>query len=88
MQKVGVNTGLLYIPELDVLCRTAMKQFATQEVVLQMYSEGNLIFESEMPQLFTLLGYCNDYFYGVRLMPKEDSGNMSFVFYRFKVQDL
>lgn len=88
LQKVGVNTGLLYIPELDVLCRTAMKQFATQEVVLQMYSEGNLIFESEMPQLFTLLGYCNDYFYGVRLMPKEDSGNMSFVFYRFKVQDL
>ncbi|RGV35664.1 hypothetical protein DWW14_21715 [Bacteroides uniformis] len=84
---VGVNSGLLYVPEKHLLFRTTLKRVLNREVVIQAYSNNDLILDADMPNSFKLLGFWDDYFYGVSLLPKEDAnGNIHFIFYRFKIE--
>lgn len=86
---VGANSGLLYVPEKNLLFRTILKTISSHEVSLQAYLNDDLILDVDMPDSFKLLGFWDDFFYGVSLFPKEDNeGNMSFVFYRFKIEDV
>lgn len=88
IRAVGVNSGLLYIPEKHLLLRTTLKQLSGWKVCLQAYANNNLILDEDMPDAFKLLGFWNGCFYGVKMIPNEDmAGNMSFVFYRFKIDD-
>lgn len=87
IKEVGTNTGLMYIPEENLLLRTALKSFDSKQVYLQAYSGANLVLEVNMPDFFKLLGYFDKYIYGVKMIPTEtEDGHMNFVFYRFKIE--
>ena len=84
---VGLNTGLLYVKEKQLLFRTVLKNFNSREVCLQAYSNNDLVLEADVPGFFKLLGFWNSYFYGVDMLPKEKEDGMNFVFYRFKIEN-
>lgn len=87
-QQVGANIGLTYIKEDDLLLRTTFESFANGHVCLQAYAGSDLILESQMPDYFTLLGYSDGYYYGIRILPIEtEKGDMNFILYRFKIED-
>ena len=87
IQSVGLNTGLLYVKEKQLLFRTVLKNFNSREVSLQAYLNNDLVLEADVPGLFKLLGFWNSYFYGVDMLPKEKEDGMNFVFYRFKIEN-
>lgn len=86
-KRVGTNMGLIYIKEQNLLLRTVLKSFKSRQVCLQAYWGTDLVLEANMPDFFKFLGYYNNYFYGVKMLPLETAdGRMSFVFYRFKIE--
>lgn len=91
-ERVGVNTGLYFDDEMDLIFRTAMRNFNSGEIVLQVYNiKGDLLLEEEMPRYFKMLGKYNGYYYGVRFIsvedqPDGDNEKMSYPFYRFRIQ--
>lgn len=65
LQKVGLNSGILYCEENNTLCRTYFKSAATGECGLQIYNNNNLIADVKVPNFFKLLGYRDGYYYGI-----------------------
>lgn len=87
-QQVGANIGLTYIKGDNLLLRTTLESFASGHVCLQAYAGSDLILESQMPDYFTLLGYSDGYYYGIRILPVEtEKGDMNFILYRFKIEE-
>lgn len=85
MQHVGVNSGLLFCPENNTLCRTYLKNMMTCESGMQIYKNNDLIADVEMPAYFKLLGYRDGFYYGVRLTPVEDPEFTYLVLYKIKI---
>jgi len=85
-KKCGMNIGLKYISQTNLLLRTYMLNLNNGESGLQIYKDNNLIGDFKMPRYFKLLGYCDKYYYGVRLIPIETRDITKFVFYKFKIQ--
>lgn len=85
---VGFNTGLQFIPDLNVFCRTYIKSASTGESGMQIYKDCDLIADIDVPAFFKLLGYCNGCFYGSSFVPVESGDNTYIVIYRLKVDSL
>ncbi len=85
IQEVGVNTGLYYDDESQLLFRTIMKDFTSGITVMQVYKDNDLIIEKLMPSYFKLLGKYRNRYYGVRLIPKETDDESQFLIYSFQL---
>lgn len=85
---VGFNTGLQFIPELNLFCRTYIKSAATGEAGMQIYKDCDLIADIDVPAFFKLLGYRDGCFYGSSLVPVDDEDKTSIIIYRLKTTSL
>lgn len=85
MEKVGVNTGLYYDDESQLLFRTIMKDFTSGVTVMQVYKDNDLIIEKLMPPYFKLLGKYKNRYYGIRLIPIETDDKSQFLIYSFRL---
>ena len=88
LEHVGFNTGLQFIPELNVFCRTYIKSAATGEAGMQIYKDYDLIADIDVPVFFKLLGYCDGCFYGSSFVPIETTNKTSIIIYRLKITSL
>lgn len=88
LEHVGFNTGLLFIPELNVFCRTYIKSASNGEAGMQIYKECDLIADIDVPAFFKLLGYRDGYFYGSSFIQIEKEDMTAIVIYRLKVNQL
>jgi hypothetical protein len=82
---VGVNTGLWYDEDENLIFRTSMTDFASGTILMQVYKDNDLIHEVRMPAYFKLLGKYNGKYYGVRFIPVDDGTIAQFVLYSFKL---
>lgn len=83
LAEVGVNTGLYYDKESQLLFRTSIKNMSSGESVMQVYQNNNLIIEKTMPTYFKLLGRHKNRYYGVRFIPLNTKDKSQFVIYSF-----
>jgi hypothetical protein len=82
----GMNTGIYHFPELQVYCRTYIKDMKTREGGMQIYNYSHdLVSEIEVPRNFKLLGCFESCFYGVTLTPEETDDNTFVTFYKGKI---
>jgi hypothetical protein len=82
----GMNTGIYDFPELQIYCRTYIKDMKTRAGGMQIYNYSfDLISEIELPLNFKLLGYFESCFYGVTLTPEETDDNTFVTFYKGKI---
>ena len=80
----SVNTGLYYDATDKLLFRTSITDYVTGNVVVQIYSDNNLIGEVNAPPFFHLLGRIDDRYYAVRSRPVEtDDEEVYFILYSF-----
>lgn len=85
LSHVGFNTGLKFIPELDIICRTYIKTASTGESGMQIYRNNNLIADVNVPDFFKLLGYYGGDFYGSSFIPIENENSVKIVIYRLNI---
>lgn len=86
LQHVGFNTGLRFIPDSDILCRTYIKSAKTGESGMQIYKNYNLVADIAVPSFFNFLGYYDEYYYGSRYIPLENDEITTIVIYRLKIK--
>lgn len=84
IKHVGINTGLLFCPENNTLCRSYIKSMTTGASGMQIYKNNDLIADVEVPSYFKLLGYRGGCYYGARLIPDEDVDSTYLILYRIK----
>lgn len=85
IEEVGVNTGLYYDDESQLLFRTTMKDFSSGVTVMQVYRDNDLIIEKLMPSYFKLLGKYGNRYYGIRFIPIETDDKSQFLIYSFQL---
>ena len=82
----GINTGIYDFPELQLHCRTYIKNTESMAVGMQVYNYSHdLIADIDLPSNFKLLGYFDSCFYGVSLTPKETDDNTFVTFYKGRI---
>lgn len=86
IKHVGLNSGLVFCPENNTLCRTYVKSTATGASGIQIYRDNDLLVDIDMPSYFKLLGYRDSCYYGAKFIPVEDMDNTSVVLYRLHIK--
>lgn len=83
---VGYNTGLINIPRTNIFIRTAINNSVENHTILQIYEDTDLIYETNIPFVFKIIGYLDGSIYGVNMLPIEDEeGNMNLTLYNFRI---
>jgi hypothetical protein len=80
-EKCGYYTCLEYIDELDILLRTYQRSDTEPYDGLQIYKDGTLIGDVDIPKLMKIAGYIEPYIYGASV----DEDNESIKIFRFKL---
>lgn len=75
--KIGLNTGLLYVTDNNTLCRIYVKSLDSGESGMQIYKDDDLIADCPMPDSFQLLGYHGGSYYGACYTPLEEGDDTS-----------
>ena len=78
----GFYNWLEYVDETKVLFRSYQKGIEKQTDGLQIYREGVLIGDLDVPKGLRVMGFIEPYYYSY-ILPNEDNGNL--YFYRFKI---
>lgn len=85
-KRVGGNTGIFLNNDDGFLLRTMLESSASGKTVMQGYKGADLVLESEMTRYFKLLGSYNGKYRGVRYLPYEDTDDVIFTLYSFKIK--
>ena len=86
LQHVGFNTGLRFIPDSDILCRTYIKSAKNGETGMQIYKGHDLVADVAVPAFFNFLGYFDGYYYGSSYIPIENDESTTITIYRLKIK--
>lgn len=86
-KRVGGNTGIMLDQKNDFLLRTMLESSATGKIAMQGYKGKDLVLEGEMPRYFKLLGFYNGKYWGVRYLPYENTDDVVFTLYSFKIKE-
>lgn len=84
---VGVNTGIYFDSQSELVFRTSMTDFASGATRMQIYKDSNLIAEYSMPPYLKVLGKFGENYYGVRFMPSEQEEDSHFIIYKFSLKN-
>jgi hypothetical protein len=87
MRRNGLNAEIINFQELGLLFRTYIRNMEKATCGMQIYDNTtyDLLADIDVPFSFKLLGYYDNCFYGVTMMPRETDDNTYVKFYRLKI---
>ncbi|MDR0765676.1 MAG: hypothetical protein LBF09_01890 [Odoribacteraceae bacterium] len=87
IRRNGLNAEIIHFQELGLLFRTYIRDMKEATCGMQIYDSAtyDLLADIDVPFSFKLLGYHDDCFYGVTMMPRETDDNTYVTFYKLKI---